>query len=214
MPFEQSGVHALELLWIYSPALQKDDLSGTFAERICSASDRMRRGHDLVNRGELLRGGQPLHRPPKAPAPRLVADIGTAFSNAADRAGLKFAVCLYDIRHLWITTMLDTQVEVSAIAHLAGISPRMIIKNTTNFTPRRRRRPPRCCRGSGRRWEHPFGWPSRLSSREKCEDEPNLGPFAVRISPYFKVITSKANFPHEISSRRRIAFRASGIREA
>jgi integrase len=60
---------------------------------------------------------------------RPVADIGTAFSNAAERAGLKYAVCPYDIRHLWITTMLDKQVEISAIAHLAGTSPRMIIKN-------------------------------------------------------------------------------------
>ncbi|MGE4263334.1 MAG: tyrosine-type recombinase/integrase [Desulfovibrio sp.] len=60
---------------------------------------------------------------------RSVADIGTALSNAAKRAGLKFAVCPYDIRHLWITTMLDKQVEISAIAHLAGTSVRMIIKN-------------------------------------------------------------------------------------
>ena len=60
---------------------------------------------------------------------RPVADIGTAFSNAARRSGLKYAVCPYDIRHLWITTMLDKQVEISAIAHLAGTSPRMIIKN-------------------------------------------------------------------------------------
>ena len=60
---------------------------------------------------------------------RPVADIGTAFSNTAKRAGLKYAVCPYDIRHLWITTMLDKQVEISAIAHLAGTSPRMIIKN-------------------------------------------------------------------------------------
>jgi integrase len=58
-----------------------------------------------------------------------VADIATAFSNAAKRAGLKYAVCPYDIRHLWITTMLDKKVEISAIAHLAGTSPRMIIKN-------------------------------------------------------------------------------------
>jgi len=60
---------------------------------------------------------------------RPVADIGTALSNAAKRAGLKYAVCPYDIRHLWITTMLDKQVEISAIAHLAGTSVRMIIKN-------------------------------------------------------------------------------------
>ncbi len=58
-----------------------------------------------------------------------VSDIGTAFSNAAKRAGLKYVVCPYDIRHLWITTMLDMQVEISAIAHLAGTSVRMIIKN-------------------------------------------------------------------------------------
>lgn len=58
-----------------------------------------------------------------------VADIGTAFSNAARRAGLEYDVCLYDIRHLWITTMLDKKVGISAIAHLAGASVRMIIKN-------------------------------------------------------------------------------------
>lgn len=89
----------------------------------------MRRGHDLVNRGELLRGGQPLHRPPTAPAHRPVADIGTALSNAAKRAGLEYAVCPYDIRHLWIATMLDKQVEISAIAHLADTSVCMIIKH-------------------------------------------------------------------------------------
>ncbi|MHC1700776.1 MAG: tyrosine-type recombinase/integrase [Humidesulfovibrio sp.] len=60
---------------------------------------------------------------------RPVKDIGTAFSNAAVRAGLEYDVCPYDIRHLWITTMLDKRVELSAIAHLAGTSPRMIIKN-------------------------------------------------------------------------------------
>lgn len=58
-----------------------------------------------------------------------VSDIGTAFSNAAKRAELEYPVCPYDIRHLWITTMLDKKVEISAIAHLAGTSPRMIIKN-------------------------------------------------------------------------------------
>ncbi|MBU1039837.1 MAG: hypothetical protein KKF77_01900, partial [Proteobacteria bacterium] len=58
-----------------------------------------------------------------------VSDIGTAFSNAAKRAELEYPVCLYDIRHLWITTMLDKKVKISAIAHLAGTSPRMIIKN-------------------------------------------------------------------------------------
>lgn len=49
-------------------------------------------------------------------------------SNAAKRAGLKFAVCPYDIRHHWITTMPDKQVEISAIAHLAGTSVCMFIK--------------------------------------------------------------------------------------
>lgn len=45
------------------------------------------------------------------------------------RAGLEYDVCLYDIRHLWITTMLDKKVEIPGIAHLAGTSPRVIIKN-------------------------------------------------------------------------------------
>lgn len=42
--------------------------------------------------------------------------------NAAERS-----VCPYNIRHLWITTMRDKPVEISAIAHLAGTSPRRII---------------------------------------------------------------------------------------
>jgi len=58
-----------------------------------------------------------------------VSDIGTSFSHAAKRAGLEYSVCPYDIRHLWITTMLDRRVELSAIAYLAGTSVRMIIKN-------------------------------------------------------------------------------------
>jgi len=100
---------------------------------------------------------------------RSVADIGTAFSNAARRAGLEYAVCPYDIRHLWITTMLDKQVEISAIAHLAGTSVRMIIKTTTNLTPRRRKRRPRCCRSSEPRRRRRCGWlivPGRFRWRE------------------------------------------------
>lgn len=58
---------------------------------------------------------------------------------AAERAGLEYAVCPYDIRHLWITTMLDKQVEISAIAHLAGTSVRMIIKTTTRRMPQKRK---------------------------------------------------------------------------
>ncbi|MBI9109880.1 hypothetical protein [Maridesulfovibrio ferrireducens] len=44
-------------------------------------------------------------------------------------ADLPYPVCLYDIRHLWITTMLNQGIEMSTIAYLAGTSVRMIMKN-------------------------------------------------------------------------------------
>jgi integrase len=36
---------------------------------------------------------------------------------------------MYDIRHLWITTMLDKGIEPSVIASLAGTSVEMILDN-------------------------------------------------------------------------------------
>jgi len=54
-----------------------------------------------------------------------------ALARAAGEYGadLPYSVCLYDIRHLWITTMLNQGIEMSTIAYLAGTSVRMIMKN-------------------------------------------------------------------------------------
>ncbi|MDK2957180.1 MAG: hypothetical protein PWQ57_2676 [Desulfovibrionales bacterium] len=58
-----------------------------------------------------------------------VSDLGNGLALAARRADLRYSPCMYDIRHLWITTMLDEGFEPSVIAHLAGTSVRMILKN-------------------------------------------------------------------------------------
>ena len=58
-----------------------------------------------------------------------VYDLGKSLENAATRAGLPYTVCMYDVRHLWITTALDSGLEPSAIAYMAGTSVEMIHKN-------------------------------------------------------------------------------------
>lgn len=58
-----------------------------------------------------------------------VTSLKTALNAAAKRAGLPYHVCLYDVRHLWITTMLDARLEPSAIAYMAGTSVEMIHAN-------------------------------------------------------------------------------------
>lgn len=58
-----------------------------------------------------------------------VGDIGKALATAAAKAKLAYSVCMYDIRHLWVTTMLNEGVEPSTIAYLAGTSVRMILQN-------------------------------------------------------------------------------------
>lgn len=58
-----------------------------------------------------------------------VSDLGRALESAAKRAGLPYPVCMYDVRHLWITTALDNGLEPSVIAYMAGTSVEMIHKN-------------------------------------------------------------------------------------
>lgn len=58
-----------------------------------------------------------------------VLRLDTALATAAKRAGLPYQPCMYDVRHLWITTMLDQGLEPSAIAYLAGTSVEMIHAN-------------------------------------------------------------------------------------
>jgi len=55
--------------------------------------------------------------------------LDTSLSTAAQKAGLAYAVRMYDIRHLWITTALDRGLEPSVIAYMAGTSVEMIHKN-------------------------------------------------------------------------------------
>lgn len=58
-----------------------------------------------------------------------VTRMDTALSTAAEKIKLGYEVCFYDVRHLWITTMLDRGLEPSVIAYLAGTSVEMIHKN-------------------------------------------------------------------------------------
>lgn len=60
---------------------------------------------------------------------RPVERLDTSLATAATKAGLPYSVCMYDIRHLWITTALDKGLEPSAIAYMAGTSVEMIHKN-------------------------------------------------------------------------------------
>jgi len=58
-----------------------------------------------------------------------VKRVEGALQTAARRAELGYQPCMYDIRHLWITTMLDKGIEPSVIAYLAGTSVEMILEN-------------------------------------------------------------------------------------
>jgi len=60
---------------------------------------------------------------------RPVKRLDTALPRACNQAKVGYTICMYDIRHLWITTAIDQALEPSAIAHLAGTSVEMIHKN-------------------------------------------------------------------------------------
>ena len=60
---------------------------------------------------------------------RPVERLDTSLATAARRAQLPYPICMYDIRHLWITTAMDKGLEPSAIAYMAGTSVEMIHKN-------------------------------------------------------------------------------------
>ncbi|MFW5970480.1 MAG: tyrosine-type recombinase/integrase [Desulfovermiculus sp.] len=55
-----------------------------------------------------------------------VKSLKRSLKHAAEQVGLEYEVTMYDIRHLWITTMLDQGLEISAIAYMAGTSMEMI----------------------------------------------------------------------------------------
>ncbi|MFO7594769.1 MAG: hypothetical protein R6W92_00305 [Desulfocurvibacter africanus] len=58
-----------------------------------------------------------------------VTRMDTALCTAAVKTKLGYDLCFYDVRHLWITTMLDRGLKPSVIAYLAGTSVEMIHKN-------------------------------------------------------------------------------------
>ena len=60
---------------------------------------------------------------------RQVKRMDTALDTAAKRARLAYPVCMYDVRHLWITTALDQGVPPSVVASMAGTSVDMIVSN-------------------------------------------------------------------------------------
>lgn len=64
---------------------------------------------------------------------RPVKDIGNGLSGIAKRAGITYPVCMYDIRHLWITTAVNSGLELSTIADMAGTSVKMILANYYEF---------------------------------------------------------------------------------
>jgi integrase len=55
--------------------------------------------------------------------------VAKALRTAGKRAGLPYEVCFYDVRHLWITTMLDAGASAAAVAEMAGTSLEMIMAN-------------------------------------------------------------------------------------
>jgi Phage integrase family. len=86
--------------------------------------------------------------------------------HAAKHAGLKYPVCPHDFRSFWITAMFDKHVEIAAIAHLAGASVRMLIKNDDEPHASEAKRLLRCCRSSEPHWRPPCGWSRPLKWRE------------------------------------------------
>ena len=58
-----------------------------------------------------------------------VRRMDTSLDRAARMAKLGHPVCMYDIRHLWITTMLDSGASPSALAEMAGTSIEMIMRH-------------------------------------------------------------------------------------
>jgi len=60
---------------------------------------------------------------------RPVKDLGKGLMTVAKKAGLSYSVCFYDIRHLWITTGVNSGIEPSVIADMAGTSVKMLMDN-------------------------------------------------------------------------------------
>lgn len=55
-------------------------------------------------------------------------NMDSSLSSAAKQAKVP-PPCFYDIRHLWITTMLDAGASAAAVAEMPGTSIRMIMSN-------------------------------------------------------------------------------------
>jgi len=53
---------------------------------------------------------------------RPVTTIRKSFNNACDRAGITVPVRMYDLRHLFATTMLSNGADLAAVSKLMGHS--------------------------------------------------------------------------------------------
>ena len=58
-----------------------------------------------------------------------VLKLAKALRTSARKAKLPYDICFYDVRHLWITTMLDAGASAAAVAEMAGTSLEMIMAN-------------------------------------------------------------------------------------
>jgi integrase len=57
-----------------------------------------------------------------------ITHVKNSLSTAAEKAGVKIKR-MYDIRHLWITTMVNAKEKLESIASIAGTSTRIIHSN-------------------------------------------------------------------------------------
>ena len=58
-----------------------------------------------------------------------VQRLDSSLENPAKAAKFPHHLCMYDVRHLWITTSIDKGLEPSVIAYMAGTSVEMIHRN-------------------------------------------------------------------------------------
>jgi len=63
------------------------------------------------------------------PVKRLDTSLANVAQHPEQGLGLPYRPTMYDVRHLWITTALDSGFEPSVIAHMAGTSIEMIHAN-------------------------------------------------------------------------------------
>lgn len=58
-----------------------------------------------------------------------ISSLKKTLNHVVKELNLPYPVCLYDVRHLWITEAVNKGMEISVIAECAGTSVRMIMQN-------------------------------------------------------------------------------------